>query len=109
MYPNLWKFDKNEKLDPSFANLAPRCGRHFRLVPIVTFTLSFTYTYQTPADAQVKRKNIHKIKNVTWGPNNYFDFLNVCPFSPGGFFTFLVALTQGASSNNEAAAQEQQH
>ena len=31
-------------------------------------------------------------KNVTWGPNDFFDILNVRPFSPGGFFTFLAAL-----------------
>ena len=26
VYPDLWKFDKNEKLNPSIVNLAPRCG-----------------------------------------------------------------------------------
>ena len=35
------------------------------------------------------------MKNVTLGPSNIFDFLNIRPFSPGGFWTFLVALAHG--------------
>ena len=50
-----------------------------------------------PAGAQVKRKNIYEIKNVTWGPNEFFDILDVRPLSLGGFFTFLVALTHGGA------------
>ena len=45
--------------------------KKFQLVPIVTFMLSFTYTHWTPADALVEKKNIYKIKTVTWGnPTN---------------------------------------
>ena len=44
-----------------------------------------------------KRTNIYKIKNFTWTPNNIFDFLNVHPFSPGGFFTFWVVVALGVA------------
>ena len=37
-------------------------------------------------------------------PSNIFDFLNVRPFSPGGFFTFLVALALGAPPRHTARA-----
>ena len=36
------------------------------------------------------------IEKVNFGPNKFFDFLNVCPFPPRGFFTFLVVLAHGA-------------
>ena len=39
----------------------------------------------------LKEKNIYKIRVQMI----FFDFLNVHPFSPGGFFTFLVALAHG--------------
>ena len=45
-----------------------------------------------------KRTDNQKIKNVTCTPNNNFYFLNVCPFSPGGFFTFLVVVAHGVAS-----------
>ena len=35
------------------------------------------------------------IKNVTLGPSNIFDLLNIRPFSPGGLWTFLVDLAHG--------------
>ena len=38
------------------------------------------------------------MKNVTLGPSNIFDFPNICPFSPGGFWTFLVALAHGGAA-----------
>ena len=31
------------------------------------------------------------------GSKYFFDFLNICPFSPGGFFTFLVGLAYGGA------------
>ena len=37
------------------------------------------------------------MKNVTLGPSNIFDFLNIRPFSPGGLWTFLVALAHGVA------------
>ena len=48
-------------------------------------------------DAQVKKdKQLEKFKKLIWTPSNISSFLNVRPFSPGGFFTFLVALAHGA-------------
>ena len=38
--------------------------------------------------------NIYKFKQFIWTPSNILYFLNVHPFSPGGFLTFLVALAQ---------------
>ena len=44
-------------------------------------------------DARVKKdEHFENKKNVTWTPNNIFDFLNLHPFSFGGFFTVLVDL-----------------
>ena len=37
------------------------------------------------------------MKNVTLGPSNIFYFLNILPFSPGGLWTFLVALAHDVS------------
>ena len=31
------------------------------------------------------------------GPQKHFDFLNARPFSPRGYFTFLVAVAHGAA------------
>ena len=53
---------------------------------IVTFALSITDTNWTLADAWVKRTN-----------NSKNNFLNVRPFSPGGFFTFLAVVALGAA------------
>ena len=46
-----------------------------------------------------QRNNTYKIKNVAWGPNVFFGFLDVCPFSPAGFFTFLVALAHSVAAH----------
>ena len=35
---------------------------------------------------------------VTLGPRDIFDFLNVCPSSPRGYFTFLVDVAQVVAS-----------
>ena len=64
--------------------------------------LLLTHTL-TLVDARVKRTNILKIKNVT---NNIFDFLNVLPFSPKGFCTFLVGVANGAPHRQPAPADE---
>ena len=37
-------------------------------------------------------KEEEHLLNQCWGPNVFFGFLDVRPFSPGGFLTFSVAL-----------------
>ena len=50
-------------------------------------------------DARVKKdKQLEKFKKLIWTPSNISSFLNVRPFSPGGFFTFLVTLAHDVSS-----------
>ena len=44
-----------------------------------------------------KRKIIYGIEKVNLGPYKFFDFLNVRPFLPRGFFTFLVVWAHSAS------------
>ena len=44
---------------------------------------------------RVKKDEHLEKKNVTWTLNNIFGFLNVSPFSPKGFFTFLVGVAHG--------------
>ena len=69
------------------------------LANIVTFCLSITYIYWTIADAQViKEEHFRKLK-ILLEPKVTFDFLNVHPLSPGGFFTFSVAVAHGAPSH----------
>ena len=46
--------------------------------------------------AVCKYSNFCFITFTYWTPNNILDFLIVCPFSPGGFFTFLLVLAHGA-------------
>ena len=46
-------------------------------------------------DARVKKDEYLENQKVTWTLNKIFDFLKVHPFSPKGFFTFLVALAHG--------------
>ena len=70
----------------------------WQFLRIVTFDLSITYTYWTLVDAWVKKYEHLENQNVTWTPNNIFDFLNFCSFSPGGFFTFLVVVAHGAAA-----------
>ena len=41
--------------------------------------------------------------NFTWGQNIVFGFLNVHLLSPGGFFTFLIALAHGAAGRHNVA------
>ena len=48
-------------------------------------------------DARVKKDEHLENQNVTWTPNNIFDFLNVRPFLPGGFFTLLAVVAHGAT------------
>ena len=68
-------------------------------VNIVTYGLLITYTYWTLADAQViKEEHFRKLK-ILLEPKVTFDFLNVHPLSPGGFFTFSVAVAHGAPSH----------
>ena len=53
--------------------------------------LSFDYTVWTIVDARVKKDEHLEIQTILlFGPQ--VTFLNFHPFSPGGFFTFLVAL-----------------
>ena len=44
-----------------------------------------------------KEEHVIFFLNTTWGPNEFFDFLNVRPFSPKDFFTFLAALAHGVA------------
>ena len=46
-------------------------------------------------DTQVKKDEHLEIKKKSF--EHFFYFLNVRPFSSGGFFTFLVALAHGVS------------
>ena len=46
----------------------------------------------------MKKEDHLKIEKVNLGPNKFFDFLNALPFSPKGFFTFLVVLAHGAAA-----------
>ena len=65
----------------------------WQFISIITYVLYITYTYWTLVDARVKKdEHFENKKNVTWTPNNIFDFLNLHPFSFGGFFTVLVDL-----------------
>ena len=85
------------KFNSGIHNLAV-CRKNF--VIIVTFALSITYIYWTLADAWVK-KDEHLINQKCYmDPSNIFDFLNVRPFSPRGFFTFLVAVAHGVPFHN---------
>ena len=59
---------------------------------LCNFLNSSSYTYWTLEDARVKENEHLENQNVILGPSNIFDFLNIHPFSPGGFRTFLVAL-----------------
>ena len=45
----------------------------------------------------MKKEDHLKIEKVNLGPNKFFDFLNALPFSPEGFFTFLVVLAHGVA------------
>ena len=48
-------------------------------------------------DARVKKDEHLEIQKKSFEPHvTFFYFLNIRPFSPGGFFTFLVALAHGA-------------
>jgi hypothetical protein len=68
-------------------------------VCMVIFPLSITYKNWTLVDAWGKKdRHLGNKKNVTFSPSNIFDCLNVSPFSPGGFFIFLVAVAHGAPS-----------
>ena len=40
-------------------------------------------------------------QNRKWISNKIFDFQNIRPFSPGGFFTFLVAVAHGAALSKD--------
>ena len=66
-------------------------------VNIVTFGLSITYTYWTLADPPVVKDDHLKNQKCYLNLNNIFDLLNVHPFSPRSFFTFLVAVVHGAA------------
>ena len=54
------------------------------------------YTYWNLVDAWV-RKDEQLFKNVTGTSNNIFYLLNIRPFLPGGFFTFLAVVAHGAA------------
>ena len=43
------------------------------------------------------RKDEQLFKNVTWTSNNIFNLLNIRPFLPEGFFTFLAVVAHGAA------------
>ena len=74
---------------------------HF--VNILISFLSITYTYWTLADVWVK-KDEHLGQQICHFRSVYhFDFLNIRPFSPTGFFTFLVAVAHGAPPPSAAA------
>ena len=47
-----------------------------------------------------KGMSTYKIRNISLGLNLFFGFLIIRPISPGGFFTFLVALAHGAPCVN---------
>ena len=66
-------------------------------VNIVTFGLSITYTYWTLADPRVVKDEHLENQKCYLNLNNIFDLLNVHPFSPRSFFTFLVAVVHGAA------------
>ena len=64
---------------------------------MITFSLYITYTYGTLADAWVKKDKHLESQKYYMDLCNIFDFLNVHPFSPRGFFTFLVTVAHGAA------------
>ena len=48
-------------------------------------------------DARAKKDEHFENKNCYLGSIFFFNFLNVHPLSPGGFFTFLIALAHGVA------------
>ena len=52
-------------------------------------------TAQAKKDGHLENQKCYL--DLSWTPNNIFDFLIVCPFSPGGFFTFLVVVAHGVA------------
>jgi hypothetical protein len=58
--------------------------------------LHITYTYGVLGDAWVKKDKHLENQKCYMDPSNIFDFPNVHPFSPRGFFTFLVNVAHGA-------------
>ena len=71
----------------------------WQFISIITYVLYITYTYWTLVDARVKKDEHfeNKKKNVTWTPNNIFDFLNFHPFSLEGFFTVSIVVAHGVA------------
>ena len=56
-----------------------------------------TYTYWTLADPRVVKDEHLENQKCYLNLNKIFDLLNVHPFSPRSFFTFLVAVVHGAA------------
>ena len=61
---------------------------------LVTFALSFIHTYCTLVKKDEHFENQKRYLGSFFF--FYYYFLNVHPLSPGGFFTFLIALAHGA-------------
>jgi hypothetical protein len=72
-------------------------------VILVTFALPFIYTYWTLVDARVKKDEHFESQKYYLESKYFFDFLNVHPLSPGGFFTFLIALAHGVPPTTATA------
>ena len=62
-----------------------------------------TYTYWTLADAWVKKDEHLENQKRHFGSMYYFQLLDVSPFPPRGFFTFLIAVAHGAASYSSMA------
>ena len=61
---------------------------------------SIAYKYWTLLDAQVKKDEYFFRNSIALlePKGRFFYFLNIPLFSPGGFFTFLVAVAHGVAS-----------
>ena len=70
---------------------------------IVTCCLSNTYTLWTLVDGRVKKDEHLENQKRHFGSMYYFHLLNVGPFPPRGFFTFLIAVAHGAASYSSMA------
>ena len=73
------------------------------LTLIVTFVLSITYPYWTLAYPRVKKDEHLENQKRHFGSMYYFQLLDVSPFPPRGFFTFLIAVAHGAASYSSMA------
>ena len=67
-----------------------------------------THMGSTLAEAWVKKDEHFINQKCYMDPTKNFDFLNVRPFSPRGFFTFLVIVALGASGQIQESLELQQ-